>query len=231
MLAVSARIAATGPDRRWLRRRVLAWFERNGRTFPWRERTEPYRVLTAEILLQRTRADLVEPVYERFTARYPDAGSLARADPADVIRLLRPLGFTHRSARLPLLGQTLVERHAGRVPAGKHELLQLPGVGEYVANAVLALAFGERRPLLDPNVIRIIGRATGVVSTHTRARSDRLLWAEVESLLPRVHAREFSLGLIDLGALVCRKQPRCFECPLRTRCVALATTALVPVAP
>src|SRR5690242_12658579 len=85
-------LASESVDPRWLRRRVLAWFDAHGRDFPWRERRDPYRVLIAEILLQRTRADLVRPAFEEFIARYPNAASLAAAKPSDVIRLLRPLG-------------------------------------------------------------------------------------------------------------------------------------------
>src|SRR5215218_4273982 len=93
---------------RWLRRRVAGWFREHGREFPWRETDDPYRVLIAELLLQRTRADLVEPLYHRFLASYPSAHALAKAEAAQTEELLRPLGFLHRSRRLPGLGQALV---------------------------------------------------------------------------------------------------------------------------
>jgi A/G-specific adenine glycosylase len=219
--------ASEGIDPRWLRRRVLAWFDEHGRDFPWRERRDPYRVLIAEILLQRTRADLVPLVFERFIARYPDALSLARATPDQVVRLLRPLGFAHRSARLPQLGREIVERHGGHVPRRKEELLLLTGVGEYVANAVLTVAFSERRPLLDPNVIRLLERVTGRRSARARPRDDPALWAQVESVLPRSRPADFALGLVDLGATICRaRRPRCDVCPLHDRCVALARGGL-----
>src|SRR5262249_48857261 len=88
-----------------------------------------------------------------------------------------PLGVAHRTARLPHLGRSLVERHGGHVPRGRQELLALPGVGEYVANAVRAVAFGEREPLLDPNIIRLIGRVFGLRSQRARPRDDPALWA------------------------------------------------------
>ena len=221
--------AGESVDKRWLRRQVLAWFDGHGRVFPWRERPDPYRVLVAEILLQRTRADLVLPVYEQFIARYPEPESLATARPAEVVDLLRPLGYVHRSARLPSLGRQLGERHDGQVPSSKKLLLELPGVGDYVANAVLAVAFGERRPLLDPNVIRLLGRATGIGSRLARPRSDPALWAQVASLLPRLRSTSFSLALIDLGATVCRpRRPRCGSCPLRSRCGALSAGLVQP---
>jgi A/G-specific adenine glycosylase len=204
-----------------VRRRALAWFRTSGREFPWRRSDDPYAVLIAELLLQRTRADLVEPLYRSFLVEYPTPKALARADADRVIELLRPLGFLHRSARLPTLGQALVSRHRGRVPRSKAALIALPGVGEYVANAVLTIAFNERRPLLDPNVIRVLDRVFNQRSTRTRPRSDPGLWRYIGELLPRRGAREFNLAMVDLGALVCRaRRPKCLECPLSSRCVA-----------
>jgi A/G-specific adenine glycosylase len=216
----------------WLRRRVFAWFRESGRDFAWRRTRDPYAVLVAELLLQRTRADLVAPIYEHFLAEYPTPEQLAAAEPSELVQLLRPLGFLHRSARLPELGRALVERHEGRVPRSKSRLLALPGVGEYAANAVLAVAFNQRRPLLDPNVIRLLDRVLGRRSTKARPRDDASLWRFVEELLPRRGAREFSLALVDVGAVVCRaRRPRCFECPLRPRCRAFAEGRVLPAEP
>jgi A/G-specific adenine glycosylase len=216
-------------ERRWIRRRVLNWFDAHGREFPWRERPEPYRVLIAELLLQRTRADLVLARYEDFVSRFPDPWRLAAADADEVKDCLHPLGFAHRNARLPVLARELCDRHDGEVPQSKQDLLALTGVGEYVANAVLAVAFGERRPLLDPNVIRLVDRATAHRSQRVRPREDRALWNLIAELLPRDRAPEFALALVDLGAVICRpKRPRCFGCPLRGRCVAFANGDVSP---
>jgi A/G-specific adenine glycosylase len=208
---------------------VLAWFRERGRDFPWRQTNDPYCVLIAELLLQRTRADLVEPLYHRFISSYPNAEALSTADPIHTEDLLRPLGFFHRSRRLAALGQALVQRHDGRVPRSKAALLALPGVGEYVANAVLTVAFRRRTPLVEPNIIRLLSRVLGRRSTRARPRDDAELWAFVGELLPQRRAREFSLGLVDLGALVCRERPRCFECPLRRRCGAFLSGQVRPV--
>src|SRR5207245_6579662 len=99
-----------------------------------------------------------------------------------------------------------------------------PGVCEYVANAVLVVAYRRRLPLLDPNVIRLVGRFFGIESERPRPRTDRQLWTFVAQLLPKRAAREFSLGLVDLGATVCRaKRPLCSQCPLREKCWALSS--------
>lgn len=211
-------------EKRWLRRRALDWFDKDGRDFPWRRQPDPYPVLVAELLLQRTRADLVLRLYESFLARYPNAAALAVAEPDDIVSFLRPLGFTHRSSRLPRLGQELCERHDGEVPQSKQALLALTGVGEYIANAVLAIAFDERRPLVDPNVIRLIGRMTERQSERSRPRDDRQLWDLIEGFLPRRRATAFGLALVDLGATICLvRRPRCHQCPLRPHCAAFAS--------
>ena len=115
------------------------------------------------------------------------------------------------------------------MPQSKDELLALTGVGQYVANAVLAVAFGQRQPLLDPNVIRVVTRVTGRRSTRSRPREDRELWALLASLVPAKRSADFGLALVDLGSTTCRtRRPRCYNCPLRPRCIAFATGAVEP---
>jgi A/G-specific adenine glycosylase len=216
-------------DTRWARSRVRTWFGQHGREFPWRQTSDPFHILIAELLLQRTRADLVPDVFTRFIDRYPDATSLAAAGESDVVELLRPLGFLHRSARLPQLARELCTRFEGRVPQTEAELTSLPGVGRYVANAVLVVAYGARRPLLDPNVIRVLARCFGISSSRARPRDDDRLWHLVEDVVPPRNPKPVALGLIDLGAVVCRpRRPTCNVCPLRPRCRAFRTGAVVP---
>jgi A/G-specific adenine glycosylase len=221
--------ASQEPTATWLRRRLAVWFEKHGRNFVWRRNTIPYHVLVAELLLQRTRADIVEPYFEKFVARFPDAHALAAADKEEVTELLRPLGFEHRSRRLPQLGQALVERHGGQIPTDRGSLMDLPGVGPYVTNVVLSLCFGRRLPFLDPNVIRVVDRVFGIRSQRSRPREDPELWEFVASLTPRSDPGGFGLALVDLGALICRpRRPRCLECPLRARCNAYQSAAVEP---
>jgi A/G-specific adenine glycosylase len=220
---------AAHPTASWLRRRVLGWARCHGRDFVWRRSRDPYDVLLAEVLLHRTRADVVEPTFLLLRGAFPTAEQLAQADEDFVATLLRPLGYSHRSRRLPSLGRALVERHAGQVPGERKALLELPGVGPYIANAVLAVAFSKPTPLLDPNVIRIIDRVFGVRSDRRRPRDDGMLWTFLEQLVPHSKPAEFGLALVDLGALVCLpRRPRCGECPLRQRCAAFITRSVEP---
>jgi A/G-specific adenine glycosylase len=218
-------------DIAWLRRRVRGWFDLHGRSFPWRLTQDPYEVLAAELLLQRTRADLVSATYPKFIAAYPNANALAQADPGELVELLRPLGFLHRSRRLLEVGQALVARFGGTVPTAPEDLLSLPGVGRYVANAVLLVAFNRPRALLDPNVIRLLDRCFGVRSARARAREDVGLWELLEQVVPPRNPRPVALGLIDLGATVCvPRRPRCGVCPLRPRCTAYGAGLVHPAA-
>jgi A/G-specific adenine glycosylase len=214
---------------RWFRRKLLDWFASHGREFPWRQTQDPYRVLIAEVLLHRTRSDLAARVYGDFIERYPTAAALAVADVDEVVATLRPLGFVHRSARLPELGRALLADHGGVVPSDRESLLRLPGVGSYMANAVLALAFDRTAPLLDPNVIRVLERFFGMRSERLRARDDKRLWSFLERLVPRTQSRDFNLALVDFGSTVCRKRPLCPDCPLRARCDAYANGTVEPL--
>jgi A/G-specific adenine glycosylase len=154
---------------------------------------------------------------------------LAAADTRDVLELLRPLGFVHRNERLPALARALVSKHGGAVPESEAELLALPGVGRYVANAVLVLAFGERRPLLDPSVIRLLDRCLGLRSARSRPREDPRLWSVLEYIVSGRNPRAAALGMIDLGAVVCLpRRPRCGTCPLKGRCLAFQRGTVEP---
>lgn len=194
----------------------------HGRQFPWRQEREPFGVLLAELLLHRTRADAVAAVFPLIRRRWPTAAKLADADVATLLTELRPLGFSHRSRRIHQLAKTLVSEHAGTVPRDRASLLALPGVGPYIANAVMVIAYGAHLPLVDPNSIRVVSRVFGYASARARPRDDPVLWDFVQTLVPAKRAADFGLALVDLGALVCLpKRPRCSECPLRGRCLAV----------
>jgi A/G-specific adenine glycosylase len=193
-----------------LRDALLEWFARNGRDFPWRHTQDPYRVLVAELLLQRTRAEAVARVFPNFVDRFPNPASLAAAAPWEVATTVRVLGLTYRVHRLIAMAREIVGR--GGVPSTFEELLDLPGVGVYVANAVLCFAFGVPRPLVDANVMRVLNRLSGIVS-ESRA------WESLIPLLQPTTAGHLNYALIDLAAEVCvEPNPRCHVCPVQGLC-------------
>jgi A/G-specific adenine glycosylase len=198
-----------------LRGDLLAWGERNQREFAWRDTSDPYEVLVAEILLQSTRADAAEPVFESFLDSFPDLAALGRASTDDIAELLEPLGLhNRRAAALVEIGT----RCAGEgIPEEESALRELPRVGRYVASAVACFARGEPRPVVDTNVIRVYQRVLGV--EHERQRDPRL-WDLASEILPSDRAGEFNLALLDFAAAVCTaRSPACEECPASEYCI------------
>ena len=203
----------------WLRRRLLSWFKRNGRSFPWRdpERT-PYEVVVAEILLQRTTAAGVARTYHGFIERYPSWEILAQAPREDLENALRPLGLWRQKARaFQQLAQSIEER-GGIVPRSRAELERLPGIGPYTASAVLAIVYGRAEPLLDVNMARCLWRFFGSPEPATQG-SKRWLQALALRLVSGKRSLQVNWAVLDFGALVCKARgPLCRECPLRARC-------------
>lgn len=198
---------------------LLAWFSASGREFPWRRTRDPYKILLAEMLLQKTDSSKVLPVYREFAREYPTVESLANARLPSIKRLIRPLGLHYRANRLRLMARAIVSGHGGRVPTTAPELRRLPGIGPYMANAVLAVAFNQPVPIVDTNVVRIMRRVFGMRSSKARERTDGAFWSRVALTVPEDRGRNYDLALLDLGALICTaRNPRCCECPVQHAC-------------
>jgi A/G-specific adenine glycosylase len=197
-----------------LRRKLLRWYRSEGRTFPWRYRDDSWEVLLSELLLQRTRADLVAPVYEETLSRWPTAGHLADAASPDVEAVLRPLGFLHRNRRV----QAVAAACRVAVPRRMDDLMAIPGIGRYAATATLCFAFGRRLAVVDPTVIRLLSRLGIATSSRPRGRDDPVLWTAAQTLAPAKGMRTWNYAMLDLGAVLCRPTPQCGTCPIRDVC-------------
>jgi A/G-specific adenine glycosylase len=201
--------------RRTFAQRILAWEEINGRRFSWRETREPYEVLLAEVLLQRTQANQVEHFLPAFLDQFPNPAALERAPYDEVAKAVRPFGLAKRAALIKRLAAQLLEG----IPSAPEHLMRLCGVGPYTANAVACFSFGERRAVLDANVVRVLTRYFGWKTDRARPRDDPGLWRLASSLLPARGAPTYNWGLLDFSAAVCRsRDPRCEGCPLRRAC-------------
>lgn len=205
--------------------RVLEWFEQHGRRdLPWQLEPTPYRVWVSEIMLQQTQVATVIPYYERFMARFPDVTALARAEPDQVLHQWSGLGYYARARHLHAAAGILCNRYHGRFPENYADVAGLPGVGRSTAGAILALACGQRHPVLDGNVKRVLTRFHTLQGWPGQAVVQRKLWVLAEQATPATRAAAYTQAIMDLGATVCtRAQPSCDACPLGTDCSARAS--------
>ncbi len=207
-----------------LARPLVAWYDQAARDLPWRlPDAGPWAVLVSEFMLQQTPVARVLPVYTAWLARWPAPADLASDSPGEAVRMWGKLGYPRRALRLHACAVALRDSFGGVVPDDVDALLGLPGVGAYTARAVAAFAYGQRVPVVDTNVRRVVARAVLGQGEPGPPATTRDL-ATVEALLPAVPAvaARFSVALMELGALVCTaRAPRCAECPLVSRCAWL----------
>ncbi|MDH3680406.1 MAG: A/G-specific adenine glycosylase [Acidimicrobiia bacterium] len=192
---------------------LLAWFELNGRSLPWRESRDPWAVLVSELMLQQTQVSRVIDRWPRFLRRFPDVASCAGAPVAEVITEWAGLGYNRRAVNLHRTARILVADHGGRFPAALSDLLALPGVGPYTARAIRVFASETDDAVLDTNVARILARAEG--RALGRAEAQRL----ADAAVPAGQGWVWNQALLDVGAGHCTaRDPRCDGCPLAPSC-------------
>ena len=211
--------APSAPPTAWFQRRLLAWYQANGRRLPWRRTRNPYRILVSEVMLQQTQVDRVKDYYRGFLRRYPTFEDLAAAPLPAVRESWAGLGYYARARNLHATARIVVAEHGGKLPADAQLIRCLPGIGRYTAGAVLSIAYGHPEPILDTNAARVLGRVFAVLRRGGKAATQRRLWALAARVTPQRHAGDFNQAIMDLGAIVCRpRNPQCAVCPLRTRC-------------
>jgi len=202
-----------------IRAALLEWGRDNLRSYPWRETRDPYRILLAEVLLHRTRAIQVVPIYHRVLERYPTVYALAAARLEDLADLLRSLGLHWRVPLLHRMAREVVNRFGGTVPGNVDMLRTLPGVGLYIAAATACFAFDQPVPILDTNTVRVLSRLFRL-DVQESSRKSRKFHTVMAQLLDRDQPRLFNLGLLDLAALICvPAMPACHRCPLQSSCL------------
>jgi A/G-specific adenine glycosylase len=204
--------------------RLLRWYAAHRRDLPWRRTRAPYRIWIAEIMLQQTTVRAVVPHYRRFLRRFPSLRALASARPDQVLAAWSGLGYYRRARHLHAAARRIDRRHGGRFPRDFESILSLPGVGRYTAGAIASIAFGDRRPVVDGNVARVLARLDGLRGDPRSGAVTRRLWERAERLV-RSAADPGSLNqaLMELGATLCLPAaPACPRCPLASRCAARA---------
>lgn len=209
--------------KRKLRSAVLRWYDQHGRRLPWRTSADPYRIWLSEIMLQQTTVAAVVPYFERFTAKFPDVGSLAAAHVDDVLRLWEGLGYYSRARNLHKAALTIQQNHGGVFPADAESLQALPGIGRYTAGAIASFAYDQPAPIVEANTERLYARLLALNDDVRSTTSQRALWDFAATIVPKNRPGDFNQALMDIGSQLCRPQePECERCPLRTCCAAFA---------
>ena len=202
------------------RKRVIAWFAKNGRDLPWRRTADPYAILVSEIMCQQTQVGTVVPYFERWMGRFPDCKKLAAATEHEVMSLWQGLGYYSRARNLHAAAKAVAA--AGEFPGEIEAIRGLPGVGRYTAGAIAAFAYDKPAALVDANIARVLARVFAVREAINGPGLARV-WEEAEGLQADQGGRAFNAGLMEIGALICTpRAPRCGECPIAEFCEAKA---------
>lgn len=207
---------------------LLDWYDRHHRRLPWRTgpaearagaRPDPYRVWLSEIMLQQTTVQAVKPYFETFTRRWPTVAALAAAPAEDILKAWAGLGYYSRARNLKTCAEMVAERHGGRFPDDLDGLKALPGIGDYTAAAIAAIAFSRPAAVVDGNVERVMTRLAAIATPLPAAKPQ--IKALVQELLPPDRPGDFAQATMDLGATICTpKRPACPLCPIGDGCAA-----------
>jgi A/G-specific adenine glycosylase len=200
-------------------KKLLSWWRKNKRDFYWRNTWSPYHILISEVLLHRTKAEQVAKVYTKFLQEFPSIKRLVQARDSEIRKILYPLGLHWRTLLIRKMAKEILNQYGGKIPSGKEELEQLPGVSDYISSAVRCFAFGYPEVLLDTNTVRVVGRVFGLKITDGSRRSRRFREL-LESLVDKKYPREFNWAMIDFAALMCTPRgPKCPICPMKSACI------------
>ncbi|MEM1306181.1 MAG: A/G-specific adenine glycosylase [Pseudomonadota bacterium] len=200
---------------------LLAWYDRNRRTLPWRAApgvsADPYAVWLSEIMLQQTTVKVVGPYFSRFLARWPTVTALAAADEDDVLAAWAGLGYYARARKLHACARVVASEHGGQFPTTEAALLDLPGVGPYTAAAVASIAFDAPTVPVDGNIERVTARLFDIRAPLPKAKA--AIRAAASKMALPTRSGDLAQGLMDLGSSVCTpRKPSCLTCPLRLMC-------------
>jgi A/G-specific adenine glycosylase len=214
---------------RFFTRKVTRWAVSNPQEYPWRSQKTAYSVLLSEFLLQRTMAWQAIPVFTSIMQKYPNLLKLANCKLPTLKRIIRPIGLINRANRIKQVFQQIRDNFAGIVPDKFDKLIQIPGIGRYIANALLCFAYNQPVAIVDGNVIRIFRRFFLLTPLKKTLEHDEAIWALAKSLLPEKNYQVYNYGVLDLGINICRpKQPKCYECPLNPYCTHFTGQAPPP---
>lgn len=213
--------------------RLLSWYDQSKRDLPWRKQSDPYAIWVSEIMLQQTRVDTVIPYYNRFMRQLPSMDHLAKASDEELLKLWEGLGYYSRVFNLRKAAQEVVDKLSGVLPSSYSELIKLPGIGDYTANAILSIAYQQSVVAVDGNVLRVFARLFAIEEDLKKPDVKKQIRQLIEAVLPNYRNSDFTQGLMELGATVCLPNgtPLCDQCPFHKECIARqqARTDQIPV--
>ena len=211
---------------------LLPWYEQNKRDLPWRADRDPYHIWLSEIMLQQTRVEAVKGYYARFLDALPTIEALARCDDELLHKLWEGLGYYSRVRNLKKAAHAILNKHGGLFPTRYEEVLALPGIGDYTAGAVCSIAFHQKTPAVDGNVLRVLSRLRDDPSPIDLPQTKKEVRSLLEAIYPE-NAGAFTQALMELGATLCGPnwKPRCHDCPCREICLGYkrGTADILPV--
>ena len=202
---------------------LLNWFQGSARILPWRQEPTAYNVWVSEIMLQQTRVEAVKPYYDRFMKLFPDIKALSEAEEEVLLKAWEGLGYYNRVRNLKKAAAEICEKYHGNMPDSYEEILTLPGIGSYTAGAVLSIAYHQKVPAVDGNVLRVLARIRGDYRDILDAKVKKDIEEDVRSFMPE-DASCFNQAMMELGAIVCvpNGAPKCDVCPVAEFCHAKA---------
>lgn len=204
-----------------LQQRLIRWYQKKQRQLPWRQTSNPFYIWISEVMLQQTQVKTVIPYYLKFLDRFPDIKSLAGADMQEVLKIWEGLGYYARARNLHRAAKAVLDRYSGEVPAARQEFHKLPGVGPYIASAVLSIAYRLPYAVVDGNVKRVLSRLFLIDLPVNKTSSLKIFEQIASELLDTRRPGIFNQAMMELGAVVCRSfNPLCKTCPLMKSCRA-----------
>ena len=201
-----------------IRKKVFKWYGKNKRFFPWRNTKNPYHILIAEFMLHRTRAAQVSPIYSEFIKKYPTIQSLSSARYSSIEKVTRHLGLHWRSKHFIESAKYILQFYSGDIPSKRDELLKIPGVGDYIAGAILTVCFNKKEYVVDSNIARFINRFYNLkLNGEIRRKKEIIEYSK--KLFQARNSGRLLFAIIDFTSLVCKPiRPQCGECILSDLC-------------
>lgn len=211
-------------DIQYFQKNLIDWYLNNHRSLPWRKTEDPYRIWVSEAMLQQTQVSTVLPYYRKFLQKFPTIKHLARAESHDVLKVWEGLGYYARARNLHRAAGNVQQQYQGVIPNTWNQFRKLPGVGDYIAAAVLSIAFGLPYAVVDGNVKRVLARLQCITAPLNNSTSTKRFKETAEALKDTQMPGTYNQALMELGAIICKpKHPLCDRCPVQRFCLAYQT--------